>query len=563
MRVSRTVFGRTVAVVLASLGLVSVRLPNMVDEARACGGFFCQAVPINQAAEQIIFRQNGDQVTAVVLIQYVGVAEDFSWVVPVPGVPELSTGSDVLFQSLDPATRPQFNLAVEGDICPQLGFDLNAGSIFDLFGDGLDNAPQDDGVSVIQESVVGPFDVQIVSSENPAAMAQWLEDNDYDLSDRGLELIEPYVEEGMNFVALKLRQDQGIGDIRPLIMKYQSDKPMIPIRLTAVAAEDDMGVLVWLLGDARAVPLNYLHVTVNYTLVNWYFGTRTASASYQNLMTTAMDEAGGQGFATDFAGRLPDLLDQLPSDEAYSTELERLQAIATNPSFYDELAFGFVFPSDQILEMLRRELPLPAGVDEFTYQSGALLAEVFSDAELAAARADIETMIQSDIIEPLAETLIVFDGDPYMTRFFTTLSADEMTLDPVFSFNPDLGDQALQRKATLKIECSALAGTSWSLTLGEGTDRDGEVVLKGEGLPPTETFTAPVLDQLSVSKTEWLSERGTAELVLQNEFTVDNVIGDADGLCGAGAGSCGAMSLGMMLVCIVGLRSIRRFKRRR
>ena len=561
MRVSRTVLGGTAAVVLAALASVLVRLPNMVDQARACGGFFCQAVPISQAAEQIIFRQNGDQVTAVVLIQYVGVAEDFSWVVPVPGVPELSTGSDVLFQSLEPATRPQFNLRIEGAAC----------SSFDLFqGLGFLGAPGEsegedaaDGVTVVSESVVGPFDVQVVSSENPAAMAQWLEDNDYDLSDRGQELIEPYVEEGMNFVALKLRQDQGIGDIRPLIMKYTSERPMIPIRLTAVAAEDDMGVLVWLLGEARAVPLNYLHVTVNYTLVNWYFGTPTAYASYQNLITTAMDEAGGQGFATDFAGRLPDLLDQLPSDEAYSTELERLQALATNQSFYDELGLGFAFQSVQILQMLRRELPLPEGVDEFTYQSGALLAEVFSDAELAAARADIETMIQSDIIEPLAETLIVFDGDPYMTRFFTTLSADEMTLDPVFSFNPDLGDQALQRNATLKIECSALAGTSWSLTLGEGTDRDGEVVLKGEGLPPTETFTAPVLDQLSVSKTEWLSERGTAELVLQNEFAVDNVIGDADGLCGAGAGSCGAVSLGMMLAGIVGLRTIRRFKRRR
>ncbi|MCZ6652205.1 MAG: DUF2330 domain-containing protein [Planctomycetota bacterium] len=561
MRVSRTVLGGTAAVVLAALASVLVRLPNMVDEARACGGFFCQAVVINQAAEQIIFRQDGDQVTAVVLIQYVGDAEDFSWVVPVPGVPELSTGSDVLFQSLEPATRPQFNLRIEGAAC----------SSFDLFqGLGFLGAPGEsegedaaDGVTVVSESVVGPFDVQVVSSEDPAAMAQWLEDNDYDLSDRGQELIEPYVEEGMNFVALKLRQDQGVGDIRPLIMKYQSDKPMIPIRLTAVAAEDDMGVLVWLLGEARAVPLNYLHVTVNYTLVNWYFGTATAYGSYQNLITTAMDEAGGQGFATDFAGRLPDLLDQLPSDEAYSTELERLQAIATNQSFYDELGLGFASQSVQILQMLRRELPLPEGVDEFTYQSGALLAEVFSDAELAAARADIETMIQSDIIEPLAETLIVFDGDPYMTRFFTTLSADEMTLDPVFSFNPDLGDQALQRNATLKIECSALAGTSWSLTLGEGTDRDGEVVLKGEGLPPTETFTAPVLDQLSVSKTEWLSERGTAELVLQNEFAVDNVIGDADGLCGAGAGSCGAVSLGMMLAGIVGLRTIRRFKRRR
>lgn len=557
MKASRFAFvGRLLTLALVSL-VVTGRL-DLGEQARACGGFFCQAVPINQAAEQIIFRQDGDEVTAVVLIQYVGEAADFSWVVPVPGVPELSTGSDVLFQSLELATRPQFNLEINGESCfnfePFQGLGGPGPLGQDLQADG------EDGVTVVEESVVGPFDVQVVSSEDPAAMAQWLEDNDYDLSDRGQELIAPYVEEGMNFVALKLRQDQGVGDIRPLIMKYRSARPMIPIRLTAVAAQDDMGVLVWLLGDSRAVPLNYLHVTVNYTLVNWYFGTRTAYASYQNLVTTAMDEAGGQGFATDVAGRMPDLLDQLPNDDTYSTELQRLQAIKDTQSFYDELAFGFVFPSDQILEMLRRELPLPGGVDEFTYQSGILLGEVFSDAELSAARADIEALIQADIIEPLTETLAVFSGDPYVTRFFTTLSADEMTLDPEFSFNADLGDQPLERNATLKIQCSALAGTSWSLTLGEGTDRAGEVVLRGEGLPPTVTLSPPVLDQRAVSKTEWLGEAGAAELVLQNEFSPDSVIGEADGLCGAGLGGCGSVSLALMVVGVVGLRVLRRVR---
>ena len=55
------------------------------------------------------------------LIQYVGEASDFSWVVPVPGVPELSTGSDVLFQSLEQATRPQFNLEIDGESCSDFG----------------------------------------------------------------------------------------------------------------------------------------------------------------------------------------------------------------------------------------------------------------------------------------------------------------------------------------------------------------------------------------------------------------------------------------------------------
>ena len=85
-----------------------------VRHVEACGGLFCQFVPIDQAGEQIIFRRDGDMVTAVVLIQYVGEASDFSWVVPVPGIPVLSTGSDLVFAPLELATRPQFVLETTG-----------------------------------------------------------------------------------------------------------------------------------------------------------------------------------------------------------------------------------------------------------------------------------------------------------------------------------------------------------------------------------------------------------------------------------------------------------------
>ena len=99
-----------------------------VRQAAACGGLFCQVVPINQAGEQIIFRRDGDMVTAVVLIQYVGEAEDFSWVVPVPGIPDLSAGSDLVFAPLESTTRPQFVLETTGEALsasPKFGSSLN------------------------------------------------------------------------------------------------------------------------------------------------------------------------------------------------------------------------------------------------------------------------------------------------------------------------------------------------------------------------------------------------------------------------------------------------------
>ncbi len=520
----------------------------------ACGGFFCQLVQIDQAGEQIIFRRDGNQVTAVVLIQYAGEAENFSWILPVPGIPELSTGSDTVFAPLELATRPRFNLETTGEPCPSPRSSVGGGGPSPDVQDGADNDP---GVTVLESLSVGPFDVLILESDDPEALALWLAENDYDLNDRGRELIAPYVEQRMNFVAMKLRQDQGVGDIQPLILRYDSEVPMIPIRLTAVAAVPDMGVIVWLLGESRAVPLNYLHVKPNYTRLNWYAGSTNAYATYQTLITAAMDEAGGLGFATDYAGRDLDVLAQLPTVESLGDELVRLSSIEVDAEFVAQLAGGFVFPQEKVLEVLGRNLPMPAG-DEFIYQIPELLVDTFTTEELADARQSINIELNDTVIEPLRETLALFDDAPYLTRLYTTLSAEEMTRDPTFSFNPDLGDQALERNATLAVRCAG-ANTRWTLTLGPGTDRDGEVVIEGIGSPPG--FTPPVIDQDAIWRTETLKVSGAPELVKQNDFPAAQVVGDdvtvsGAPVCGAGAGQCGAGTAGMLLLTMLGLRLI-------
>ena len=542
-----------------SMVLVAAGVLLSPNEVRPCGGFCCQLVPIDPAGEQIIFRQDGNQVTAVVLIQYEGDAEDFSWVVPVPGIPELSIGSDLIFNPLELATRPQFNLEIIGEPCPR-PVDCLICPQPNLGGTGADGEAPDDGVDILQSLSVGPFDVQIVTSDDPDALAQWLEDNDYDLSDRGRDLIVPYVEEDFNFVALRLRQDQGVGDIQPLIMRYESDIPCVPIRLTAVAALPDMGILVWLLGESRAVPLNYLHVTPNYTRLNWYAGPFNAYASYQGLITAAMNEAGGKGFATDYAGRDLDVSSGLPNPETFTNELVRLSMIEDDAQVIAEAAFGFGFPQDKVLEILRRELPLPEGNDEFIYQVPELLRDTFSTEQLSTARANLVVELNESVIEPLEETLAVFEGDLYMTRFYTTLSPEEMTVDPIFSFNPDLEDQGLERKATMEIECT-LGGTRWSLTLGPGTGRDGERVIEGSGDPPGFFIPPPVIDQDSLFRSETVTTSGPPTLVTQKQFGTYQVNDGSGGgvlrLCGFGVGQCGAGTAGILLLTMLGLRLMR------
>src|SRR5262249_17986214 len=66
----------------------------------------------------------------------------------------------------------------------------------------------------------------------------------------------------------------------------------------AVAAQDNMGVLVWVLSNKQAVPSNYKSLVLNEALINWF----DYPSTYNAVVSAAADEAGGQGFVTEMAG---------------------------------------------------------------------------------------------------------------------------------------------------------------------------------------------------------------------------------------------------------------------
>ena len=504
--------------------------------AMACGGFFCTTQPINQAAEQIVFHQDGNQVTAMVRILYTGEAEDFSWVVPVPDTPEISLGADATFNELEFATRPQFNLLTEGNVCEQ-----------DMFVNLAQPAAEasaadagDGGVQIEEELTIGPFDIDIVSSDNADDMSIWLEDNGYFLDDRGRDLIEPYVLDGMKFVAVKLRSGESSGSIQPLIMQYPSEKPMIPIRLTAVAAQDDMGVLVWVVNDARAIPENYEHVTPNYTKLDWYSGSFNAYLSYQNLITEAMDEAGGQGFATDYAGGITaDIRGALTDVDVIEGNLALLDAIENDAEYLTSSLFINTNPS-AALANISAVLPLPEGQDTNLYFDSAQLAAVFTPAELSDARIAMRQAIVDRELTPIADSVALLPQDAYLTRLFTTLSASDMTVDPTFNFNSNMPEQSIQREALLNASCEN--GTSqWSLTLGSGTGREGEKVLEVNDEPiPFLVLPTPIDDQPSAFLRQRTSANAEPELLFQAESSLLEIGAVDNGADGNGAVDNGA-----------------------
>ncbi|MFP4598604.1 MAG: DUF2330 domain-containing protein [Persicimonas sp.] len=444
-------------------------------EAEACGGFFCDnSQPVNQTAERIIFSDNADDtVTALVQIMYQGPSEEFAWVLPVPGTPDVGVSSDTAFDRLQQATNPNYrmNTTVEGECGTRSNFgaDDMASS-----GGAVNNASapedQDDGVDVVDSGRVGPYIHTTISvdpsSDDPADVAvDWLERNSYDVSALGADVIRPYLEDGMNLIAFKLTKEASAGDIRPVKLNYSAELPMIPIKLTAVAANDDMGVMVWVLSEERAIPSNYKSLEPNETLINWF----NPGSSYEDVINQAADEADGQGFVTELAWPTTSALDS-PNQQGSGARLDTAVFTEQDASEWDQLSqadwsdhHGQLVELSQrfaawdgYLEVIDSHVPLPAGVSAEEFASCVnCYSQITGASQLEGF--DPQTFVdqlEAEVIEPVQETQALVNSRPYVTRMYTTMSAADMTLDPIFDFNDSLGDHSNVHVAERVIECS-------------------------------------------------------------------------------------------------------------
>jgi hypothetical protein len=442
----------------------------------ACGGFFCsQTAPVNQSAERIVFAANGDgTVTAVIEIQYEGPSASFSWLLPISSVPtsdQIAVASDQAFQRLQQATNPQYNLTtrVEGTCAEDDSRSFNAAGQSVTPSAGPGSTADHGGVTVAASGVIGSFEYAVISLDasltDPAAAAvTWLGKNGYDVPEGAPGLLGPYLADGMNLLALRLKKGASVGSIRPIALTYDAAKPMIPIKLTAVAANDDMGVMTWILSDAQAVPKNYNALELNEARINWF----NASANYNDVVTAAANDAGGQGFVTEFAKASTTLKDVVWS----ASEEQAWQQYKQSPGASADEVFQRALQSyatlDGFGDVVRDNVTLPAAVTLDQLQS---CPYCYSNLDVTLVPADFVAALELNVIKPARLVQDLIDAHPQLTRLYTTLSAAEMTVDPLFTFNPDLADVDNVHTAERVIECGPgyyQNGAPWRIELPHG-----------------------------------------------------------------------------------------------
>ena len=400
--------------------------------ALACGGFFCNRdQPIDQATERIVFAidEEAGKVEMHVQIGFQGDAEDFAWVVPVPTVPELFLSTEALFSYLDPATAPSFRVSWTRDGCLEYLVDSEVVDS-DVASDTADSGGAPTGVQVIATQRVGPYESVTLQGDTSEALLAWLQARDFDLPDALSTSLDPYVAGGSYFVALRLANDKQSGDLAPLGLRYPGDQPVIPVTLTAVAATPDMRLVPWVLSTGRAVPDNYLHVVPNEAAIDWL----SSGSNYRDVVTRAADEAGGQAFATDFAGPAAPLQGVI-----YRSSWDGAAAALAGE---DDLG-GFMItlqayglPGDSLLlDVLTSCITVPPGGDA---QDVLNCPGCYDDVVLGFDGAACAAAIDERILEPAMAADALFGNHAWITRLTSSMSPAEMTSDPRFVINDDM-----------------------------------------------------------------------------------------------------------------------------
>jgi len=404
-------------------------------------------------------------------VVYQGDPTQFGWILPVPepptdseGVPlpleqAVSVSSQALFGTLQQMTDPRFRVSTTfatDSACNQIS-GSTATSAADTASSQQD-APSSPTppVVVLQEAKVGPYDAQLIRAVDADGLYAWLGDNGYLQDPAARPLLDHYVRAGFEFVGIRLQSGKTTGDLRPLAISLGENAPCVPLRLTSIAATPDMPILVWVLGDGRAVPKNFLHARLNDMAFAYPGG-----GGYQAIVSRAIDTASGRAWVTELSEPTDRYVGLFAPPAGVEAAVEEATTLA---DFVDLLGTG-----DADVDAILRELiPMPEGLRGYPYgnclycegcPSPAWCADdadhPTTEAEFYAflpywvrraeaiglAPVDLDRLrarLEAEVIRPRRAVDGLFRDTRTLTRFFTTIDPAEMTRDPIFAFNPDL-----------------------------------------------------------------------------------------------------------------------------
>ncbi len=296
--------GRSGALVAGAAAALSVLVPRDADACGACYASSSESTVVSD--HQMALSISKQRTILWDQIQYTGNPKDFAYVLPAKPGTRLEPSNESWFASLDASTRPII-MAPQSSGGGYGGDDESGGccvmsSDYASFAMGAPSAGAGgDKVQIVEEAVVGPYETVTLRSEDPDALQKWLVEHGYAIPEISGPIIASYVQNGFDFIALRLQPSQSERKIEPIRIVSPGADLSLPLRLMQIGAGAKVGITLYVIGEGRYRTKNFPEGPVDFKELIWDYGQNRSN--YQELLARAMATGDGRAFVTEYANK--------------------------------------------------------------------------------------------------------------------------------------------------------------------------------------------------------------------------------------------------------------------
>lgn len=237
-----------------------------------CGFYVAKAdSKLFNKSSKVVLTRDGNETAITMASDYEGDPKEFAVVIPVPtfierrqiGVVDTNT-----VDHLDAYTAPRLVEYHDPDPCrpPVLYESYLKPVAAPTTAPGMATALRAKGVTVEASYDIAEYDVSILSAKESDGLVEWLTDNGYRIPNGATAVLRSYIKQGMRFFVAKVnleRMNPGTTYLRPLQVRYETAKFMLPLRLGTVNANGPQDLIVYALTrNGRVEAANYRTVKV-------------------------------------------------------------------------------------------------------------------------------------------------------------------------------------------------------------------------------------------------------------------------------------------------------------
>jgi hypothetical protein len=264
-----------------------------------CGFYVSKADgSLKNKTSQVILVRDGNKNVITMYNDFKGDTKDFAMVVPVPVVlkkDDIKVVDQGIFQKLNDYSAPR--LVEYWDENPCDGYGNYDKKSMNSMSATMESAPsmvlrgKVAGVKIEAQYLIGEYDILILSAKESNGLKVWLNENGYKIPANAEEVLDPYIKSNLKFFVVKVneKEKQKLANnfLRPIQIKFNSPKFMLPIRLGMANADGDQDLIVYAFTrKGRIECTNYRNTNIATDKNIPLFVQKNFGAFYGNLFTT-------------------------------------------------------------------------------------------------------------------------------------------------------------------------------------------------------------------------------------------------------------------------------------